>query len=52
MHVKGMFPGNKEASEIALRVFAGKYGDEPGKLSDMIMELSITRIAEEIVKKG
>jgi N-methylhydantoinase A/oxoprolinase/acetone carboxylase beta subunit len=53
MHVKGIYEaGDREASESALKVFAGKYGDEPGRLADSLMELMVTRIGEEIVKKG
>jgi N-methylhydantoinase A/oxoprolinase/acetone carboxylase beta subunit len=53
MHVKGIYEaGDREASEITLRVFAGKYGDKPERLADMIMDLMVTRIGEEIVKKS
>ncbi len=53
MHVKGIYEaGDKEASIVALNVFAGKYGAEPEKLAEMVMELMVTRIGEEIVKKA
>lgn len=53
IHVKGIYEaGDREAAELALKVFASKYGEEPEKLGDMIMDLMITRIGEEIVKKA
>lgn len=53
MHFIGIYEaGDKEASTIALKVFAGKYGAEPEILADKIMELMVTRIGEEIVKKA
>jgi N-methylhydantoinase A/oxoprolinase/acetone carboxylase beta subunit len=53
MHVKGIYEaGDREASRIALQVFAGRYGAEPGKLADLIMELAVTRIGEELIKKA
>jgi N-methylhydantoinase A/oxoprolinase/acetone carboxylase beta subunit len=53
MHVKGIYQaGDVEAARAALGVFAGKYGDEPEKLADMIMDLMVTRIGEEVVKKA
>ncbi|MDW5562241.1 MAG: hydantoinase/oxoprolinase family protein [Methanomassiliicoccus sp.] len=53
MHVQGIYEaGDKEAAESALKIFANKYGDDPGRLADMIMDLMITRIGEEIIKKA
>lgn len=53
MHVKGIYTaGDTEASVAALKVFAGKYGDESERLADMIMDLMVTRIGEEVVKKA
>lgn len=53
MHVKGIYrAGDTEASGIALGVFAGKFGDEPASLAEKIMDLMVTRIGEEVVKKA
>jgi N-methylhydantoinase A/oxoprolinase/acetone carboxylase beta subunit len=53
MHVKGVYRGgDEEASNIALKVFAAKYGDEPEPLGDKIMDLMVSRIGEEVVKKA
>jgi N-methylhydantoinase A/oxoprolinase/acetone carboxylase beta subunit len=53
MHFKGVYAGGDvDASANALKVFAGKHGTESGILADLIMELTTTRIGEEIVKKA
>lgn len=53
MHFKGIYEGgNVEGSRNAVKVFAGKHGTEPGALADMVMELTITRIGEELMKKA
>lgn len=52
-HFKGIYEaGDKDASKVALQVFAARYGAEPAVLADMVMEMMVTRIGEELVKKA
>ncbi len=53
MQIKGIYnAGDGEASELGLSLVAAKRGDEPAKLADDIMNLMITRIGEEVIKKS
>jgi N-methylhydantoinase A/oxoprolinase/acetone carboxylase beta subunit len=53
MHIRGDYlSGDVEASRIGLRILAEKMDSDPDKLAERIMARVITRIGEEIVKKG
>jgi N-methylhydantoinase A/oxoprolinase/acetone carboxylase beta subunit len=53
MHVKGIYTaGDVDAARTALKVFSTKFGAEPDRLADMIMEQMVTRVGEEIIKKA
>lgn len=44
--------GNKEASVKGMRIMAVRAGEEPDEMARKIVDLVITRIGEEIVKKA
>ncbi len=53
MQIKGIYnAGDLEASKLGLNLAAVKRDDDPSQLADQIMELAITRIGEEIIKKS
>ena len=53
MHCRGIYEsGDAEASKLGLKIFFDKYGDDDADLSEVIMDLVITRVGEEVIKKS
>jgi len=53
LHFLGIFMnGDAEASKIGLTYFGDRFGDDVDVLAKMIVKLMVTRVGEELVKKG
>lgn len=53
MAVKGLFDGgDKEAAELGFKIFGARIAEEPAELAEKVFQLAITRIGEELVRKG
>jgi N-methylhydantoinase A/oxoprolinase/acetone carboxylase beta subunit len=53
LHFLGIFVnGDVEASEIGMKMFGDRMGEDADVLARSIMKLMVTRVGEELVKKG
>jgi len=53
MAVKGLFEGgDREAAELGFKILGARIAEEPAALAEKVFQLAVTRIGEELVRKG
>ena len=53
MAVRGEFnDADQEAAMLAFEIFGARISEEPRALADKVFELAVTRIGQELIKKG
>jgi len=53
MALKGLHPdADREAAELGFKIFGDRISELPMELADKVFELAVTRIGEELIRKG
>jgi len=53
MAVKGLFDAvDREAAELGFKILGARISEEPAALAEKVFQLAVTRIGEELIRKG